>query len=182
MRAGAAELDMVLNIGWLRSGRVDEVRDDIAAVVRAATAAAAGGVAPVKVILECAYLSDAEKVAGCRAAEAAGAAFVKTSTGFATPPAGRAVGSTPADLRLMRAHTAAGVEVKASGGIRTLDALLEAVACGATRIGTTSTSAIAEEAARRDPRGEGLPAPSAASAAVAGGSGGAAASTAAAAY
>lgn len=128
--------------------------EDIGAVVRAA--AAAGGAA-VKVILECAYLTDAEKAAGCRAAEAAGAAFVKTSTGFATPAAGVAVGSTPADLRLMRASAGPAVAVKASGGIRTLDALLEAVACGATRIGTTSTAAIAAEAEQRDPKGEGIP-------------------------
>lgn len=140
------------------------MRNDIAAVVRAA--AGAGG-ATVKVILECAYLSASEKAAGCRAAEAAGAAFVKTSTGFAQPPAGTAVGSTPADLRLMRAAVGADVSVKAAGGIRTLDALLEAVACGATRIGTTSTAAIAAEAASRDPRGEGLAVPIAATAAAA---------------
>ena len=118
-------------------------------------AAAAGG-AIVKVIFENAYLNDEEKAAACRASEAAGAAFVKTSTGFAAPASGVAVGSTPADLRLMRSHTGSGTEVKAAGGIRT-HALLEAVACGATRIGTTSTVAIAEEASRRDPRGEGMP-------------------------
>ena len=110
-------------------------------------------------IFENAYLNEAEKIAACRASEAAGAAFVKTSTGFAAPPSGTAVGSTPADLRLMRAHTSPSVEVKAAGGIRTLDALLEAVACGATRIGTTSTAAIFDEATKRDPRGEGFAVP-----------------------
>ena len=137
--AGCVELDMVLNIGALRSGRADDVRADIAAVV----AAAAAGGARVKVILETAHLTDAEKAAACRLAADAGAAWVKTSTGFA------AAGATPADLRLMRAATPAHVQVKAAGGLRTLDAVLEARACGATRCGATATAAILDELQRR---------------------------------
>ena len=91
LRMGAEEFDMVLNIGWLRAGLLSHVRDDIGAVVQAAQ----GHV--VKVILENAYLTDEEKVAGCRAAEAAGAGYVKTSTGYAPS------GATLADVALMRA-------------------------------------------------------------------------------
>jgi len=149
IRAGAVELDMVLNIGWVRSGRMAEVRADIAGVV---AAAAAHGII-VKVILETAYLSDAQIVASCTAAEAAGAAFVKTSTGFAGG------GSTPAHLTLMRSTVSSRVAVKASGGLRSLDAVLEAAGCGATRIGTSSTAAILDEFSRRDPTGAGLPLP-----------------------
>ena len=132
---GARELDMVLNIGRLRSGRGDDVRDDIAAVVRAATEAGA----IVKVILENAYLSDVEKELGCRLAEQAGAAFVKTSTGFAPS------GATLDDLRLMRRTVGPDVQVKAAGGVRTLDALLEVMSVGVTRIGATATAAILDE-------------------------------------
>jgi deoxyribose-phosphate aldolase len=138
---GARELDMVLNIGRLRSGRGDDVRADVAAVVE--TAAAAGAI--VKVILENAYLSDAEKELGCRLAEEAGAAFVKTSTGFAPG------GATIEDLTLMRRTVGPGVQVKAAGGVRTLDALLEVMNVGVTRIGATATAAILDEfAARKD--------------------------------
>ena len=132
---GARELDMVLNIGRLKSGRVDEVRDDIAQVVR--TAAAGGGI--VKVILENAYLEDAEKELGSRLAEEAGAAFVKTSTGFAPG------GATLEDLVLMRRTVGPEVQVKAAGGVRTLDALLDVMAVGVTRIGATATETILED-------------------------------------
>ena len=132
---GARELDMVLNIGRLRSGRADDVREDITAVVR--TAAAAGAI--VKVILENAYLSDAEKELGCRLAEEAGAAFVKTSTGFAPG------GATIDDLKLMRRTVGPNVQVKAAGGVRTLDALLEVMSVGVTRIGATATETILED-------------------------------------
>lgn len=131
---GAVELDMVCNIGWLRSGEVDAVQADIAAVV-----GAAGDAAIVKVILENAYLDEEQKVAGCRAAEAAGAAFVKTSTGFAP------TGATLADLRLMRATVSPHVQVKAAGGVRTLDQLLEVMDVGVTRIGATRTATILDE-------------------------------------
>jgi deoxyribose-phosphate aldolase len=132
---GATEIDMVLPIGALKSGRDADVQADIAAVVEAA---AAGG-AIVKVIFENAYLTDDEKVRACRLTEAAGAAFVKTSTGFAP------TGATHDDLRLMRANTSAHVQVKAAGGVRTLDALLEVMALGVTRIGATATAAIIDD-------------------------------------
>jgi deoxyribose-phosphate aldolase len=132
---GARELDMVLNIGRLKSGRADDVREDIAEVVRVAS----GGGAIVKVILENVYLEDAEKELGCRLAEEAGAAFVKTSTGFAPG------GATLEDLALMRRTVGPGVQVKAAGGVRTLDALLDVMAVGVTRIGATATETILED-------------------------------------
>jgi len=131
---GAHELDMVLNIGRLRSGAADEVRGDIGAVVKVAA-----GRGIVKVILENAYLDEAQKILGCRLAEEAGAQFVKTSTGYAPS------GSTVDDLRLMRAAVSPGIEIKAAGGIRTLDALLEALEAGATRVGATATEGILED-------------------------------------
>jgi len=132
---GAREVDMVLNIGRLRSGRAGEVRDDIAAVV--AVAQAKGAI--VKVIFENAYLDDAEKELACRLSEEAGAAFVKTSTGFAPS------GATISDLKLMRRCVGPRVQVKAAGGIRTLDALLEVMAVGVTRIGATATETMLED-------------------------------------
>ena len=132
---GAREIDMVLNIGRLRSGRAAEVRDDIAAVVAAAQANGA----IVKVIFENAYLDDAEKELACRLSEEAGAAFVKTSTGFAPS------GATIDDLKLMRRCVGPHVQVKAAGGIRTLDALLEVMAVGVTRIGATATETMLED-------------------------------------
>lgn len=135
MDEGALELDMVLNIGQLRSGRHDFVREDIRAVCNAAHAR---GV-KVKVIFENAYLSDEEKVAACKLSESAGADWVKTSTGFATS------GATLADLRLMRANVSEKVQVKAAGGIRTLPALLDAVDAGITRCGATATATILDD-------------------------------------
>jgi deoxyribose-phosphate aldolase len=132
---GARELDTVINIGRLRSGRDDEVRDEIAAVV----AAAAARDAILKVILENHYLDDEQKVRGCRLAEEAGAQFVKTSTGYAP------TGATIKDLELMRAAVSPHVQLKAAGGVRTLDALLEVMNVGVTRIGATATEAILED-------------------------------------
>jgi deoxyribose-phosphate aldolase len=132
---GATELDMVLKIGALKSGRDEAVRADIAAVVEVAHAAGA----IVKVIFENAYLTEDEKIRGCRLAEAAGADFVKTSTGFAPS------GATHDDLRLMRANTSAHVAIKAAGGVRTLDALLAVMELGVTRIGATATKAIIDD-------------------------------------
>jgi deoxyribose-phosphate aldolase len=132
---GAREIDMVLNIGRLRSGRAEEVREDIAAVV--AVAQPKGAI--VKVIFENAYLDDAQKELACRLSEEAGAAFVKTSTGFAPS------GATIADLKLMRRSVSPHVQVKAAGGIRTLDALLEVMAVGITRIGATATETMLED-------------------------------------
>jgi len=132
---GAREIDMVLQISWLRSGRDDDVQADVAAVVDVSRKAGA----IVKVIFENAYLSDDEKIRACRLCEAAGADFVKTSTGFA------ATGATHDDLRLMRANTGAHIAVKAAGGVRTLDALLEVMALGVTRVGATATATMLDD-------------------------------------
>ena len=132
---GATELDMVIQIGALKSGRDADVEADIAAVVDVAHAAGA----IVKVIFENAYLTDDEKIRACHLSEAAGADFVKTSTGFAPG------GATHDDLRLMRANTSPHIGVKAAGGVRTLDALLEVMALGTTRIGATATKAIIDD-------------------------------------
>jgi deoxyribose-phosphate aldolase len=134
---GADEIDMVIDIGRLRAGDTAFTRDEIAAVVEAADGR------PVKVIFENSYLTDAEKVAGYLAAEAAGAAFVKTSTGFA------AGGATAADIALMRRTVSPAVQVKAAGGVRTLDALLELNRLGATRFGATTTAAMLDDLERR---------------------------------
>jgi deoxyribose-phosphate aldolase len=143
---GATELDMVINIGALKSGRDADVQADIAAVVEVAHSAGA----IVKVILENAYLTDGEKVRGCRLAEAAGADFVKTSTGFAPG------GATHEDLALMRRTVSPHVQVKAAGGVRTLDGLLEVMALGVTRIGATQTKPIIDDfRARRAALGTG---------------------------
>ena len=132
---GATELDMVIQIGALRSGRDADVQADIVAIVDVAHA----GGAIVKVIFENAYLTDDEKIRACRLSEAAGADFVKTSSGFAPG------GATHDDLRLMRANTSPHVQVKAAGGVRTLDALLEVMALGTTRIGATATRTIIDD-------------------------------------
>jgi deoxyribose-phosphate aldolase len=132
---GATELDMVLRIGALKSGRDADVQADIAAVVEIAHDAGA----IVKVIFENAYLTDDEKVRACRLTEAAGGDFVKTSTGFAPS------GATLDDLRLMRANTSPHIQVKAAGGVRTLDALLEVMAVGVTRCGATATAAMLDD-------------------------------------
>jgi deoxyribose-phosphate aldolase len=132
---GAHELDMVLNIARLRSGRDDEVRDEIRAIVELAV----GRGAIVKVILENAYLTNEQKVLGCRLAEQAGAHFVKTSTGYAPS------GATIEDLQLMRATVSPHIQVKAAGGVRTLDALLDVLSVGVTRVGATTTETMLED-------------------------------------
>jgi deoxyribose-phosphate aldolase len=132
---GATELDMVIQIGALKSGRDDDVQADIAAVVELAHASGA----IVKVIFENAYLTDDEKVRACHLSEAAGADFVKTSTGFAPG------GATHEDLALMRRSVSPHIQVKAAGGIRTLDALLDVMALGVTRVGATATKAILDD-------------------------------------
>jgi deoxyribose-phosphate aldolase len=134
---GAEELDMVIDIGRLRAGDTAFTHDEIAAVVQAADER------PVKVIFENSYLTDAEKIAGYQAAEAAGAAYIKTSTGFA------AGGATPADIALMRRTVSSAVRIKAAGGVRTLDALLELNQAGATRFGATTTAAILDDLEER---------------------------------
>ena len=136
---GAVEVDMVLNIGRLRSGENDYVQREIAEVAEAAHARSA----LLKVILENYYLTDEQKVLGCRLAEAAGADFVKTSTGYAKG------GATIPDLVLMRKTVSPRVQVKAAGGVRDLDAALAVIATGTVRIGTRATEEILGEARRR---------------------------------
>ncbi len=136
---GCEELDMVLNIGWMKAGQYDRVEAEIRAIVALAHARRA----IVKVILETCYLDEAQKIAACQICERAGADFVKTSTGYGSG------GATIEDLALMRANVSARVQVKASGGIRTLDQVLSARAVGATRCGVSATQAIMEEAERR---------------------------------
>jgi deoxyribose-phosphate aldolase len=138
VRAGAQEIDMVLNIGELRGGNHDAVRRDIEAVV--AVAHQAGAI--VKVILETALLTDEQKAAGCTLAKLAGAEFVKTSTGFS------AHGATVHDVQLMRGTVGPEMGVKASGGIRTLEDFKNMVAAGASRIGASASVKIVEAATR----------------------------------
>jgi deoxyribose-phosphate aldolase len=140
---GAKELDMVLNIGQLRSGKFNDVRDDIKAVCDIAHERGA----KVKVILENAYLTDEEKVTACKLCEEAGADWVKTSTGFAPS------GATLEDLRLMRETVSEKVQVKAAGGVRTLDAILPVIDIGCTRVGATATAVILDEYERRKSKG-----------------------------
>jgi deoxyribose-phosphate aldolase len=128
---GAAEIDMVMNVARFRSGRVQAVADGIAQVVRAVP-----GI-PVKVILETCLLTDEEKAIACRLVQDAGAAFVKTSTGF--NPGG---GATVADVRLMRATVGPDFGVKAAGGIRTLQDAVAMLEAGANRIGTSASNTI----------------------------------------
>lgn len=131
---GAAELDMVINVGFLKSGRYEEVERDIASVVSVARRAAKS--TTVKVILETALLTDEEKVIGCILAKNAGADFVKTSTGFSSG------GATAADVALMRKAVGDKIGVKASGGIRSREDAETMIAQGATRIGASASVAI----------------------------------------
>jgi deoxyribose-phosphate aldolase len=127
---GAQEIDMVINIGWLKGGEHDAVFDDIRAVVKASQGR------PVKVILECTMLNRDEKIAGCAISKAAGAAFVKTSTGFGGG------GATIDDVRLMRAVVGPDLGVKASGGVRNEADLKGMLEAGANRIGASAGVAI----------------------------------------
>ena len=120
---GASEVDMVINIGWLKNKQYDDVRADIAAVK------AAVGDKILKVIIETCLLTDEEKVLACRLSVEAGAAFVKTSTGLSTG------GATVHDVRLMKETVGDRALVKASGGIRTREAAEELIEAGADRIG-----------------------------------------------
>jgi len=131
---GAAEVDMVINIGALKSGDYNLVERDIRAVVRAA------GRRVVKVILETCLLTDEEKVKACAIAQHAGANFVKTSTGFSKG------GATVEDVELMRRVVGAKMGVKAAGGIRTLADAQAMIAAGASRLGASSGGAIVQEA------------------------------------
>jgi deoxyribose-phosphate aldolase len=137
VRAGASELDMVINIGMLRSGEYERVRQDIRAVVQVCHEAGA----MVKTILETAFLDDYQKAVACAIAKMAGADFVKTSTGFG--PAG----ATEQDVALMRRVVGPEMGVKAAGGIRTLADLRKMVTAGANRIGASASVKIMEATA-----------------------------------
>ncbi|MCJ7737367.1 MAG: deoxyribose-phosphate aldolase [Anaerolineae bacterium] len=133
---GAAELDMVINIGALKAGERDTVQTEIAELADAAHEK--GSI--LKVIIECALLSDEEKVLACQLAQAAGADFVKTSTGFSTG------GATASDVRLMRQTVGPTMGVKAAGGIRSYADVLTMVEAGASRIGASAGVKIVAQA------------------------------------
>ncbi len=138
---GATEIDMVINIGALKSGDNDTVKRDISAVVEAAHDACA----IVKVIIETALLTDEEKIRACLLAKDASADFVKTSTGFAKG------GATVSDIELMRRTVGAEIGVKAAGGVKDLAAAREMIAAGATRIGASAGIKIVQELQGRKP-------------------------------
>ena len=134
---GASEIDMVINIGALKEGGEEFVYEDIKAVVDVASEYNA----IVKVIIETCLLTDDEKRIACRLSEEAGAAFVKTSTGFSTG------GATAEDVALMRNAVSKGMQVKASGGIRDLATVMAMIEAGADRIGASASVSIMEDAA-----------------------------------
>lgn len=131
---GASEIDMVLNVGIFKSGDYDYIRDDISAVVEAA--AKYGAI--VKVILETCLLSDDEIAEACRLSAESGAKFVKTSTGF------NSGGASAKDVALMKETVGDALEVKASGGIRSLETVMEMIDAGADRIGASASAKIME--------------------------------------
>ena len=133
IKNGAEEVDMVINVGAARGGEWDIVKEDIAAVVKAAN-----GRALVKVIIETCLLTDEQKVKACQIAKEVGADFVKTSTGFSTG------GATVADIKLMRETVGSEMGVKASGGVRTKVDAEAMIAAGASRIGASSSKKIIE--------------------------------------
>jgi deoxyribose-phosphate aldolase len=141
---GAIELDVVVNIGALRSGFYDAVQRELEAIITAVSPIA------VKVILETAYLTPEQVERGCLIAKAAGAAFVKNGTGFSPR------GASADEIRTMREVVGPSVGVKAAGGVRTLDSALQMLAAGANRIGATATQAIAEEWKLKQPTSSGL--------------------------
>jgi deoxyribose-phosphate aldolase len=131
---GASEIDMVMNIGGLKSDREELVKEDIQGVVKSA------GDKIVKVILETALLTDEEKIRACVIAKKAGVDFVKTSTGF-----GGLSGATVEDVSLMRKTVGSKMGIKAAGGIRNLKTALAMINVGATRIGTSTGVQIMED-------------------------------------
>ena len=136
---GGEELDMVVNISQVLSGNWPYVRADLKAVIDAAHQAGR----KVKVIFENCYLTDAQKIRLCEICGELGPDWVKTSTGYGTG------GATLDDLKLMRAHSPPGVQVKAAGGVRDLDTLLAVRAVGVTRVGATRTKEMLDECKRR---------------------------------
>ncbi|HET7840497.1 MAG TPA: deoxyribose-phosphate aldolase [Terriglobia bacterium] len=136
---GGQELDVVVNISKVLSEDWDYVRKDLRAVIDVTHARGQ----KVKIIFENCYLKDSHKIGLCEICAELGADWVKTSTGFGTG------GATMEDLKLMRAHSPATVQVKAAGGVRDLDKLLEVRALGVTRVGATRTAEMLDECKRR---------------------------------
>jgi deoxyribose-phosphate aldolase len=141
VKHGGIEVDMVMNLGLFASGEYEQVQDDIAQVVKAAKST--NPKAEVKVILETCLWTDEQVIKACELTEAAGADFVKTSTGFA------ASGATPEVISIMRRTVGDRLGVKASGGVRTLDALIDMAEAGASRVGASGTPAILLEFAEK---------------------------------
>lgn len=133
VQEGADEIDMVINVGALKSKQYDVVLEDIKSVVQAANGRT------VKVIIETCLLTDEEKVKACELSKEAGANFVKTSTGFST------AGANVEDVELMKSIVGDALEVKASGGIRDLDTALKMIEAGATRLGVSAGVQIMKE-------------------------------------
>ncbi len=131
---GADEVDMVVNVGWIKDGRFDDVQNEIHAVKEAC------GSHILKVIIETCLLTEEEKIRMCEVVSRSGADFIKTSTGFSTG------GATREDVALMRAHSAPHLQVKAAGGISTLEDAEAYLALGATRLGTSRIVKIAKAA------------------------------------
>ena len=129
---GADEVDMVINIGWAKEGKFNEIRDEIAAI----KAACKGKL--LKVIIETCLLTDEEKIALCKAVSDSGADYIKTSTGFSK------AGATFADVELFAKHVAPHVKIKAAGGISSLEDAEKFIALGASRLGTSRVVKIAK--------------------------------------
>ena len=136
IRGGADEIDMVVNLGWVKDGLWERVLEEI----RSVKDSCQGRI--LKVIVEACLLTEAEKIKLCELVTEAGADYIKTSTGFS------AGGATLADVALFRAHIGPGVKIKAAGGIRTLKAAEEFLAAGADRLGTSAIVGLAKEAER----------------------------------
>lgn len=133
IESGAKEIDMVINVGHIKSGLYKEAERDIQQVVKSAN----GNI--VKVILENSYLENQEKVDTCKVVEAAGAHFVKTASGYAPG------GATLEDIILMKSSVSSNMRIKAAGGIRSLDPMIEYINAGVTRFGATATKVILDE-------------------------------------
>lgn len=137
VRNGADEIDMVINLGWLKDGALDLVRQEIAAV----RSACAGRI--LKVIVETCLLTDAEKTAMCRIVSEAGAEYIKTSTGFSSG------GATPHDVALLAANVPPGLKIKAAGGIKTLEDAAQLISLGADRLGTSRIVRLVQSAEQK---------------------------------
>ena len=137
IKAGAVEVDMVMNVGLLKSGDFYYVVEDISQVVKAVKDINNDSI--IKVILEMCYLDESEKVSACQLAKDAGADFIKTSTGFGSG------GATIEDVKLMKKLAGDSMGIKAAGGIRDLNTALAMIEAGATRIGTSSGIAIIKD-------------------------------------